>query len=238
MHVLIIGASSGIGRQLSLQYAHSGHKVKCVSRRSGLLKELNKEFSENITIASIDVSNTVVLPDSLDALCVRDDPFDLIIHCAAIVEDNPDLEDSIEKRTIATNVTGFVLICNWAYRTMAKRGSGHYAAITSVFGSRGRRLAPSYNASKAFQINYLEGLRQKAVYDKVKITITDLRPGFVKTDMGPDDNSGLPVISAEKAARIIVKGIRKRRKVLRVPKYYIVFEWILKLLPARIWEGL
>ena len=62
-------------------------------------------------------------------------------------------------------------------------GGGHLVVITSVGGLRGGGAAPAYNASKAYQINYAEGLRQRVAKSGLPVTITDIRPGLVDTAM-------------------------------------------------------
>ena len=62
-------------------------------------------------------------------------------------------------------------------------GGGHLVVITSVGGLRGGGAAPAYNASKAYQINYAEGLRQRAAKSGLPLPVTDIRPGFVATKM-------------------------------------------------------
>jgi len=44
-------------------------------------------------------------------------------------------------------------------------------------------MAPAYGASKAFISNYLEGLSKKAAKERLAITVTDIRPGFIDTGM-------------------------------------------------------
>jgi short-subunit dehydrogenase len=72
------------------------------------------------------------------------------------------LDFKIEKRTIDTNVIGFTIIADWTFNYFQKQKYGHLVAISSIAGLRGSRQAPAYNATKAYQINYLEGLRQRA----------------------------------------------------------------------------
>ena len=80
----------------------------------------------------------------------------------------------IEKRTIETNVLGFTCVSDWAFNYFEKQKFGHLVAISSIAGIRGNRQATSYNATKAYQINYLEGLRQKAKNLK-NVIISQLR---------------------------------------------------------------
>jgi short-subunit dehydrogenase len=69
---------------------------------------------------------------------------------------------------------------------MAK-GSGHLVGISSIAALRGDRESPAYNASKAFESNYLKELRQKVRNSRLSIIITDVKPGFVDTAMAKGD---------------------------------------------------
>jgi short-subunit dehydrogenase len=93
-----------------------------------------------------------------------------------------------------------------------KQGHGHLVNISSIAGLIGNGEAPSYNATKAFQINYLEGLRLNAYKSRVNIHVTDVRPGFVDTDMAKGDGL-FWVAPVEKAAQQIFTAIKRKRKV-------------------------
>jgi len=94
---------------------------------------------------------------------------------------------SIENETIKTNVTGFATLVNVAMRHFTAKGSGHLVGISSLAALRCGRESPAYNASKAFESNYLEGLRQKLRKSRLSIIITDVKPGFVDTAMVKGD---------------------------------------------------
>jgi len=77
---------------------------------------------------------------------------------------------------------GFTNIADWGFRYFEQQKGGHLINISSVGGTRGSGVAPAYNASKAYQINYMEGLRQKAAKLPFAVYTTDIRPGFVDTN--------------------------------------------------------
>ena len=109
--------------------------------------------------------------------------------------------------------------------------------ISSVAGLRGDYLAPSYAASKAYQINYLEGLRIKAAKTKLPIFITDIRPGFVNTAMAKGDGL-FWVAPVEKAATQIFQAVVKKRNIVYVTKRWKLMAYLLKLLPTWVMERL
>jgi short-subunit dehydrogenase len=179
---IIIGATSGIGKELALILAENGYRVGLTGRRALLLQELKTR--NPVAFETMEMDITEPGPEQkLQALQSTLGGLDLLVISSGIGEPNPELDFSLEQKTISTNVTGFTCIADWAFSYFQQQGSGHIAGITSVAGLRGNRKAPSYGATKAYQINYLEGLRQKAVKLRAAITITDIRPGFVDTDM-------------------------------------------------------
>src|SRR5436190_1435522 len=83
-----------------------------------------------------------------------------------------------ELNTVDTNVRAYITALNVAWHYFRQRGNGHIVAVTSIAAARGNKTAPAYNASKAFQSNYIEGLRIKSKYENNKIVITELIPGY------------------------------------------------------------
>jgi len=79
-------------------------------------------------------------------------------------------------------------------------------------------------------MNYLEGLRQKVKKMHLPICISDIRPGFVDTDLANKDVMFWE-ISAEKAGKLIYKRIQKKFNVSYVPLRWWIFVIILKILP-------
>jgi short-subunit dehydrogenase len=108
-------------------------------------------------------------------------------------------------------------------------------AISSVAGLRGSSIAPAYNATKAFQINYLEGLRQKAAKLNSQFFVTDIRPGFVDTAMAKGEGQ-FWVASVDKAVDQILAAIKKKKKIVYVTKRWKLVADILKMIPARIYD--
>ncbi len=133
------------------------------------------------------------------------------------------------------NVTGFTCIANWTFNYFEKQKAGHLVAISSVGGIRGSRIAPAYNATKSYQINYLEGLRQKATKQKAQFFITGIRPGFVDTDMAKGEGQ-FWVATVDKATRQIFDAIKQKKKIVYVTKRWRLIATILKRIPRLIYD--
>jgi short-subunit dehydrogenase len=232
--VIIIGATSGIGKGLAKLLADNNYKIGLTGRRVELLNELKNE-NPNFYIKSFDINDTNVAGQKLDKLTTELGGLNLLIISSGIGDLNEDLDFEIEKRTIDTNIVGWTCVADWTFNYFEKQKCGHLVAISSIGGLRGSRLAPAYNATKAYQINYLEGLRQKAKKLNTSIFVTDIRPGLVNTEMAK--GKGLFwVMSVEKAVRQIYQAIIDKKKVAYVTKRWRFIAIILKLLPRSIYD--
>lgn len=232
---IVIGASSGIGRELALLLAAEGYSVGVTGRRLELLTELSSKNPEVFVPQQMDITCLADTVSQLKDLVSKLGELDLLVLSSGTGDINEKLNFDIEKRTIDTNVSGFTNIVDWAYQFFKNQNTGHLVAITSIAGLRGNGSAPAYNATKAFQINYLEGLRQKANKQKSPIIITDIRPGFVDTDMAKGDGK-FWVSTVEKVSRQIVKAIHSKKKVVYVTKRWGVIAFILRVLPRFIYD--
>lgn len=133
------------------------------------------------------------------------------------------------------NVKAFNKVVIWAFHYFEKQKTGQIAVISSIAGLRGGGIAPAYNASKAYQINYLEGLRQKVRKQKLAISITDARPGFVDTAMAKAEEK-FWMATPEKAALQIFNAIKTKKNVIYITKRWRIIAWFLKLMPSYLYE--
>jgi short-subunit dehydrogenase len=232
---IIIGASSGIGEALALVLINNGYKVGVTGRRSDLLEKLVTKEPSRIFSSSFDITDTENLAGKLSQLAENLGGLDLLVFSAGIGELNPNLDINLELPTIKVNVKAFNCAIVWAYHYFEKHKTGQIVVISSIAGLRGGAIAPAYNASKAYQINYLEGLRQKAKKQKIDLSVLDVRPGFVDTAMAKADQK-FWVSSPNKAALQIYNAIKAHKRVIYVTKRWQLIAWILKLIPRFLYE--
>ncbi|MDN3725336.1 SDR family NAD(P)-dependent oxidoreductase [Aequorivita sp. SDUM287046] len=231
---IVIGASSGIGFQLATILSKNNYRVGITGRRAAELENLMTSNPQNFLCSAFDCTKESN-PTKLEELVSRMQGLDLLVFCAGTGDLNGKLEYEIENRTNQLNVNAFTEIAVWACNFFEKQGKGHFVAISSLAGIRGNHLAPAYNASKAYQINYLEGLRQKAKRSKKPIYITDVRPGFVDTDMAKGEGL-FWVASKENAANQIYELIKRKKDVGYVTKRWRAVAILLKILPNSIYK--
>ncbi len=236
-NAIIIGATSGIGKELARLLADNGFKVGITGRRTELLESLKAENPDSYFIKTFDVKDTKVVEEKLLELTSELGGLDLLILSSGTGEINNKLDFEIEFRTIETNVIGWTFIADWAYKFFEKQKYGHLIAISSIGGLRGNRQSTSYNATKAYQINYLEGLRQKATKLKEQVYITDIRPGLVNTEMAKGEGL-FWVMPVEKAARQIYEAIKKKKRIAYVTKRWKLIAAIIKRIPGRLYDSM
>ncbi len=230
---IIIGATSGIGKELAKLLSIEGYSLGISGRRLHLLEELKTEMSTHTYIQDMDVSDSNSIK-GLQNLIAAMNGVDLIIISAGTGSVDPDLPWDKEKETIETNVLGFAAMANVAFHHFNQKGSGHLVGISSIAAIRGGD-APAYSASKAFVSNYLQSLRYVISKSKASITVTDIQPGFVDTAMAKAPNL-FWVASPQKAAIQIYETIKKKKKHAYITKRWRLIAWALKLMPDFIYE--
>ena len=234
-NAIIIGATSGIGKELARLLVDDGFKVGITGRRTELLESLKSENPASYFIKAFDVKDTKTAEEKLEELTTELGGLDLVILSSGTGDINDKLDFEIEFRTIETNVIGWTFIADWTFKYFEKQKYGQLTAISSIGGLRGSRQSTSYNATKAYQINYLEGLRQKATKLKEQIFVSDIRPGLVNTEMAKGEGL-FWVMPVEKTAQQIYKAIKKKKKIAYVTKRWKLIASIVKRIPVQLYD--
>jgi short-subunit dehydrogenase len=233
--IIIIGASSGIGRELARLYAGEGALVGATGRRQELLYSLQLEYPNHVVTECFDATGKDTTTH-LDSLVQKLGGLDMLIYSAGWGEPQEALDHAVEKATVDINVNGFLEATLFGWRLFTEQGNGHLVTISSIASIRGNRLSPAYSASKAFQSIYFEGLHIKARKMKIPFYLTDVQPGFVDTKMAKGPRFW--VAPAPKAARQIAAAIRRKRwRVYITHRWWIIaklFQWIPSWLYHRI----
>jgi len=232
--IIIVGASSGIGREIACRYAVNRNKVGVTARRENLLNELKEKYPAQIFTSCFDVMEKESQP-KIQKLIEELGGLDVLIYNSGYGDPSRELNWEIENTTIKTNVNGFVEIVNCVFNYFVQQGYGQIAITSSVAAVRGNSWAPAYSASKAFMSNYAEGLNIKASRLKKNIIVTDLRPGFINTKLAKG-NGQFWVIPKEKASEEIIRAIEKKKRVAYITGRWWLVAQIMKLLPYGIFK--
>lgn len=235
--IIIIGASSGIGREVARQFIRRGYVIGVAARRESALKGLKSNAPRQVIYRQIDVTAEDA-PSKLQELVTELGGMDVFLLCAGIGKQNTSLQMDIELTTARTNVLGFIRMVDTAYGYFREQGKGHIAVISSIAGTKGLGAAPAYSATKSFQNIYIEALEQLARMRHLDIYFTDIRPGFVDTDLLNDGKKYPLLMSSEKVARRIVRAIERQEPVCTVDWRYRILVFFWRLVPRFIWKRL
>lgn len=232
--VIIIGATSGIGREVALIYIAQGWKVGVAGRREAELEALRSAYPEQVSAQALDVTKEDA-PQKLQALIEQVGGMDVFLLSSGIGKQNPTLETGLELTTAATNVEGFIRMTNAAYHYFEQQGHGHLAVISSIAGTKGLGTAPAYSATKGFQNIYMDALDQLARMKKLNIRFTDIRPGFVATPLLNNQKKYPMLMDAPIVALDIVSAIEKKKRVAIIDWKFRLLVGFWRLIPKWIW---
>ena len=229
---IVIGASSGIGREVALLLMKEGWTVGVAARRVNRLQELHAAAVEQIDVTQEEATVR------LQSLISRLGGMDLFFYASGIGKQNRELKAEIELATLETNGLGFTRMIGEAYRYFAERGRGHIAAITSIAGTKGLGPAPSYSATKAMQNVYLQALEQQANARGLKIRFTDIRPGFVDTALLDGDFHYPMMLKPERVAQEILYAINHHQHIRVIDWKYRLMTAFWRRIPRWLWRRL
>lgn len=221
----IIGASTGIGAAVADELAAKGWDVVRSSRSQGEIR--------------IDVSDDASVVDAANRYQEAHGNFDLVLVMAGFWQRMSAKQFDLEvfKEHNNTNNVGLARCVAAVLPKMIIQNSGTLIGVSSVAGFRGLPGSSGYGPSKAAQINFLESLRTDL--QDTNVLIQTVSPGFVKTPMTDVNTFPMPfIISADKAAKIIVKGIEKKKAEIVFPTPMAISMKLSRLVPASIWPKL
>jgi len=226
--IWITGASSGIGKALTIKFANNGWQVAVSARREKLLQDLSKTNS-NIYSFPLDVKNEKEVKNVFQNIIEKFKTIDICVFCTGIHDPESEKKLSSEKirEIMETNFFG-TLNCIMAVNNyFREKKNGHISIVSSVAGYRGLPAASGYCASKSALTSLAESLYFD--FKRYNVRISVISPGFIKTPMTDKNKFPMPMIkSAEFAAEKMFIGLTKSN-VFEI-HFPIAFTMIMKLL--------
>ena len=237
---IIIGATSGLGREIALNLLRGGWQVGIAGRREDLLKEVASmpEFVGRVEYERVDVTADDAI-GAVERLVSKLGDIDLFVNVSGVGFQNPTLDPAVEEKTFDVNGYGFMRMVDWAYNYFrSTKREGQIAIVSSIAGTKPLGTAAAYSATKRMQSHYLTALAQLARMDGVNIKFTDIRPGFAATDI-LNPNKHYPMMMAkEYAGRLATRAILKKRRVAIIDWKFAVLTFFWALIPRCVWERL
>jgi NAD(P)-dependent dehydrogenase (short-subunit alcohol dehydrogenase family) len=238
--VLVTGASSGIGRALSLEYARGGARLAICARRAEEL-EVTASEAKKLGGSALCIPLDVRDPQAVGEAVKRADHelggLDMVIANAGRGDTKLSTRLAWEHvgPVLDVNVTGALATLVAAIPVMIAQKHGQLVGVSSLAGSRGLPTSAAYSASKAAVSVFLESLRIDL--GPVGIHVTDVRPGFVATPINEAAKHPMPFRwPVEKAARHIVRRLESAPPVIAFPWPLVLATSFGRLLPAWLYD--
>jgi short-subunit dehydrogenase len=242
---IVIGASSGIGRALAQELVKKNYLVGVTARRMPLLEDLKQDSPKNIITQFMDMEQLEESRTALTDLLHTMGGADVIVINGATWAQNPEdftpekeITSLCEQRMVQVNVASLVALAGVAMAYFKEQGHGHLVGISSVDAMRGAASNPLYCATKSFMATYLEGLRNNCIQNNIAIDVTEVRPGFIKTESNEIDKQpgAYWVATTEEIAPQIVASIESKQKVAYVTRRWRIIGWLLTICPDLIYN--
>lgn len=232
MKILITGATSGIGKQLALDYLNEGHEVWAVGRNSEALAELAESGLHTARLDLTDRASTLEWFKTLASL-------DIAVLNAGSCEyiDLPEFDSELFIRVMRTNLESMAISIEGVLPLLRQGQNPLLVLVGSSAAYVPLPRAEAYGASKA-AIAYLADTLRVDLY-REKIDVSLVCPGFVKTPLTDRNDFPMPArVSVEDASRFIRQGIERRNSEIHFPKRFTYLLKALSLLPKWLWTRL
>jgi len=233
MRAIITGASSGIGAALARELARRGWTLALLARRADLLDALVRELPTESIALPCDVTDASAVREAVQ----RSGPFDLAIANAGVGVPSHATKFNLDDAEVMTrvNILGMFNLFDAVIPSMIERRSGRFAGVASIAGLRGLPTSSVYSATKSAMQSFLEASRSEL--RPYGVGVTTINPGFVVTEMTSKNRFKMPfLMTAEEAARVIVDGLERGKRVIEFPLPMSLLMRFTRLLPAAVWD--
>jgi len=242
-HILITGASSGLGAALARAHAQSGVTLTLWGRNADRLEAVAaacRAANARVETETFDIADVAGLAERLNALDALT-PLDLVYFNAGIGGVPP--TDWLAEPTgrvhemALVNFTAPVVGATTLAERMARRGRGQIVLVSSVADSFPLPMAPAYSGTKAGLSMYGEALAIRMRPHGVAVTV--VAPGFIDTPMNRDEAFAKPfLMQADAAAAVIVRKVAQQRRRLVLPWPFAVVQAVTSVLPRWLLRGI
>lgn len=184
--VWVIGASSGIGKGIAVEYARQGARLILSARREDALLETQKACTEQgvkAEILTLDLSKEETFPEAVKLAESFFGPIDVLVHSGGITSRSlaHATKTEVDRRVMEVNFFGVISLTRVVLPSMMERKQGHIVIITSVVGKIGTQMRSAYAASKHALHGWFDSLRVEL--DPYHIDVTLVCPGFIATEL-------------------------------------------------------
>lgn len=241
--VLITGASSGIGKQLSKFFAKDNYNLILTARNEKKLddiaEKLRKSYNSQITIIKKDLSKTDSAEELYKEIKSRNLKIDILINNAGFGKSGPfcSKDNETYSEMIRLNILSLTILTNLALKDMIKNGSGKILNVASTGAYVPGPYTAVYYATKAYVLSFTEAISNEIKNTGINISVLCPGPtlsGFA--ERAGRENSKI-AMNSESVARIAYKGLLKNKKLIIPGFTNKVAVFFSKLLPGKLTAG-
>jgi short-subunit dehydrogenase len=244
--IVVTGGGSGMGRELVLNLLGKGAKVVAIDINETSLQETEKlagAHAGDLTVFVADITNKAAVESLLEKAISKYGHVDGIINNAGIIQPFVKVNDlgyDLIERVININFYGTLYLIKTFLPHLLTRPEAHIVDISSMGGFLPVPGQTIYGASKAAVKLLTEGLHSELRDTNVKVTV--VFPGGVRTNimsnsglgdrMGSGSEKGQTILSADKAAAMIIEGMEQDKYRVLVGKDASIMDKLYRLNPA------
>lgn len=244
--VLVTGAAKGMGLTIAQRFAAEGAQVILTDLDSEALGRAATDLEaagSSCRAFALDVTVGNSILEVRDEIHASGGPIDILVNNAGVVFGGPFLDVPLERHllTCRVNVEGLMAVTHAFLPDLIERSESHLVNMASASGFIGLPWGSSYAASKWAVIGFSQSIRQElARLGHDQVGVTTVCPGYVTTGMFDGVKAPLltPFLTPEKVADQIVKAVRRRRILVRVPWMVKVTPFLMSVLPTSITDRL
>src|SRR5262245_25716261 len=246
--VWITGASSGIGEALAVAWSREGARVVLSARNAIELERVRRACvqPERHRVRPLDLVDPHAIQTAAAEVLEELGRVDVLVHSGGVSQRALALETDLatDRAIMDLNYFGTIALTKAVLPSMLARKSGHLVPISSVIGHVGIPLRSAYAASKHALHGFFDALRAETEKDGIRVTI--VCPGYIRTKVsenalrgdgsryGTTDDTHQKAMLPEVAAPIILDGVAKGKREVRVGGREIHAIWLKRLLPGLV----
>jgi decaprenylphospho-beta-D-erythro-pentofuranosid-2-ulose 2-reductase len=243
-HVVVLGATKGMGRALARRMAERGDRLFLLGREIDELRRSAGDLMSRSTsgrdvgVAICDLERPETFESALHEAEASLGSLDIVVVTAAqfATQDRLEQDSELAHRLLVVNFANTVTFCELARTRLMARGGGTLCVFSSVAGERGRKRVVLYGAAKAGLSRYLEGLDHR--YRAEGLVTVCVKPGFVTTSM----TEGLPrppfAGHPDAVAKRVLTAIDRGKPVVYAPPAWALVMFLIRLLPRFVMRRL
>jgi short-subunit dehydrogenase len=242
----ITGASSGIGEALVYEFVRLGAKVIASSNDPAGLERVKKrcgQLSTMVTSVPFDLAETSEIEKIVIQQLRLNSQIDYLLNIGGISQ-RARIDDTplwLDRKIFEINYFGTIILTKAVLPFMIKNKSGHILATSSITGRFGFPLRAAYSASKQALHGFFETLYLENKINNIRVSV--IIPGRVRTSIsvhalesdgrehGKMDDGQANGISPSKAAKIIIRGIKRNKREILVGSSELTMLFIRRLFP-------